>query len=71
MACASSSAARCACDWCGFVEVASTLRLTSPQAARVSRSAASIAFIVVLRFDLMTPWNWKVWRVVSRSVPLA
>jgi hypothetical protein len=34
---------------------ARTLRLTSPQAASVSRSAASIAFIVVLRFDLMTP----------------
>ena len=70
MACASSSAARCARDWCGL-DVASTLRLTSPQAASVSSSAASIPFMAVFRFDLMTPWNWNVWRVVRRSVPLA
>ena len=48
-----------------------TLRLTSPQAASVSSSAALIACIVRFMFDLMTPWNWNVWRVVSRSVPLA
>ena len=32
-----------------------TLRLTSPQAAIVLSSAASIAFSVAFRFDLMTP----------------
>ena len=48
-----------------------TLRLTSPQAAMVSRQAALIACIVRRKFDLMTPWNWNVARVVSRSVPLA
>ena len=30
-----------------------------------------MACIVRFMFDLMIPWNWKVARVVSRSVPLA
>ena len=47
-----------------------TLRLTSPQAATVSSSAALIACIVRLRLLLITPWSWKAWRVVSRSVRL-
>ena len=47
-----------------------TLRLTSPQAAMELSSAASIALIVAFRFDLMTPCNCTVCRVVSRMVPL-
>ena len=47
-----------------------TLRLTSPQAAIVVSNAASIAWIDAFKFDLITPCNWKVCRVVSRSVPL-
>jgi hypothetical protein len=43
-----------------------TLRLTSPQAANVSISAALIACIVALSSRLITPWNWKAWRVVMR-----
>ena len=49
----------------------STLRLTSPQAARVSISAALIACIVAFSSRLTTPWNWKAWRVVMRSEWLA
>ena len=67
---ASSSASPWARLTCGF-GVHITLRLTSPQAAIVSRQARSIACIVRFRFCLMTPWNCQVCRVVSRSVPLA
>jgi hypothetical protein len=45
--------------------------LTSPQAAMVSMSAAFIAAIVGFRSPFSTPWSWKAWREVSRSVPFA
>jgi len=44
-----------------------TLRLTSPQAASVSISAALIACIVAFSSRLMIPWNWNACRVVMRS----
>ena len=47
-----------------------TLRLTSPQAAIVSSIASFIAWIAGRRLLLMMPWNWMVWRVVRRIVPL-
>jgi len=52
------------------VRLHSTLRSTSPHAARVVSSTSSISRIVDLRFDLMMPCNWKVCRVVRRIVPL-
>ncbi len=56
-------------DSTGFA-LASTLRLTSPQAAIVSISVALIAAIVALSSVLTTPCTWNACRVVSRSVPL-
>ena len=47
-----------------------TLRFTSPQAAMVSSIASFSAWIARRRLLLMMPWNWMVWRVVRRSVPL-
>jgi len=55
---ARSCTAACVFDKYGL-EAAMTLRLTSPQAASVSSSAALIACMVRFMFDLMTPWNWK------------
>jgi hypothetical protein len=42
----------------------------SPHAATVVMSTSSIVRNVAFRFDLMTPCNWNVWRVVKRIVPL-
>ena len=36
----------------------------------VVSSAWLMPAIVGLRSPLSTPWNWKPWRVVTRSVPL-
>ena len=33
----------------------------------VSMAAALIACMVAFSSRLITPWNWKVWRVVTRS----
>ena len=63
-ACACTKA--CAADSYGFAATA-ILRFTSPQAASVSTSAALIACMVALSSRLITPWNWKAWRVVMRS----
>ena len=48
----------------------STLRLTSPHPPSVVTSVALIAAMLAFMFDFSTPWNWKLWRVVIRSVPL-
>ena len=48
-----------------------TLRFTSPQVAMESISSASSAAIVAFMSPLAMPWNWNVWRVVSRSEPFA
>ncbi len=46
------------------------LRTTSPHADWVVSSAALIAAIAGFRFCFATAWNWRPWRVVTRSVPL-
>src|SRR3546814_14300180 len=43
-----------------------TVRLTSPQEARVSIIAALIACLVALSRVLITPCNWDPWRVAMR-----
>ena len=63
-------AVACAGDCDGF-GLQMTLRLTSPQAAMVVSSAASIRCIACLTFDLITPCSWIVCRVVMRKVWLA
>ncbi|MNV46460.1 hypothetical protein D3C71_1382930 [compost metagenome] len=66
MRAASAYKVACAPDSSGFAAT-STLRLTSPQAASVSISAALIACMVAFSSRLITPWNWNAWRVVMRS----
>ena len=63
---ASAYKVACALDSSGLAATR-TLRLTSPQAAKVSISAALIACMVAFNSRLITPWNWKAWRVVMRS----